>query len=215
MWELRYGGLVLESGPGRGEPAQVTACLREAARAAGLDALTAAPEREALLKRLAFLAERRPELPALDEAALADVLAELCEGRRSFAELRAAEPLRWLAARLGPDGERLLAQAAPEHVTLPGGRRCEVHYERRQPPWIQSRLQDFFGMRQGPEVAGVPLVLHLLAPNKVAVSVTSDLQSFWQSAYVRERKALQRRYPKHAWPEDPASASPPRPGKVR
>ena len=66
-------------------------------------------------------------------------------------------------------------------------------------------------MEDGPRVADgrVPLVLHLLAPNRRAVQVTTDLRGFWQRAYQDQRRALMRRYSKHSWPEDPASAEPP------
>ena len=41
----------------------------------------------------------------------------------------------------------------------------KVHYEAGQPPWVASRLQDFFGMRDTPRIAGsaVPLVIRLCA----------------------------------------------------
>jgi ATP-dependent helicase HrpB len=82
-----------------------------------------------------------------------------------------------------------------------------------RPPWIESRLQDFFGMAEGPRLAGgrVPLVLHLLAPNQRAVQVTSDLAGFWERHYPALRRELMRRYPRHAWPEDPLRAQPPAP----
>ncbi|HEY6556046.1 MAG TPA: ATP-dependent helicase C-terminal domain-containing protein, partial [Polyangiaceae bacterium] len=78
---------------------------------------------------------------------------------------------------------------------------------------IASRLQDFFGMQSTPRIARgrVPLTVHLLAPNQRAVQVTSDLESFWQKHYPELRRALMRRYPKHAWPEDGATAEPPAP----
>ena len=77
-----------------------------------------------------------------------------------------------------------------------------VHYEANQPPWIASRLQDFFGMRETPAVArgAVPLVVRLLAPNQRPVQVTSDLAGFWERLYPQVRKELSRRYPKHDWP---------------
>jgi ATP-dependent helicase HrpB len=56
----------------------------------------------------------------------------------------------------------------------------------------------------------VPLTLHLLAPNQRAVQVTSDLPGFWDRHYPSIRRELCRRYPRHAWPEDPRTASPPR-----
>jgi ATP-dependent helicase HrpB len=80
-----------------------------------------------------------------------------------------------------------------------------VNYETGKPPWIESRLQDFFGMETGPVIAGgrAPLVLHLLAPNHRPVQVTTDLAGFWQRVYPQARKELSRRYPRHAWPEEP------------
>ena len=88
--------------------------------------------------------------------------------------------------------------------------RVAVHYEVDRPPWIEARIQDFFGVSSGPSVAGgrVPLVLHLLAPNDRAVQVTTDLARFWQEHYPSQRKELSRRYPRHHFPEDPLSARP-------
>ena len=65
-----------------------------------------------------------------------------------------------------------------------------IHYERGQAPWIESRLQDFFGMRAAPRIlAGrLPLTLHLLAPNQRAVQVTTDLAGFWERHYPAIRK---------------------------
>jgi ATP-dependent helicase HrpB len=78
---------------------------------------------------------------------------------------------------------------------------------------VQSRLQDFFGLRDGPRLGEQPLVLHLLAPNQRAVQVTTDLAGFWQRHYPELRRQLMRRYPRHAWPEDPLVARPPAPGR--
>jgi ATP-dependent helicase HrpB len=88
-----------------------------------------------------------------------------------------------------------------------------VAYERDKPPFIASRLQDFFGMRDTPTLCRgrQPLTLHLLAPNQRAVQVTSDLDGFWKRHYPTLRRELMRRYPKHAWPEDGATATPPAP----
>jgi ATP-dependent helicase HrpB len=103
-------------------------------------------------------------------------------------------------------------------VSLQGGRRLEVHYEAGgRAPWVESRLQDFFGMTDGPSIGGgrVKLVLHLLAPNKQAVNVTSDLAGFWDRLYPATRRELCRRYPRHAWPEDPRTAEAPKHGRAR
>jgi HrpA-like RNA helicase len=73
------------------------------------------------------------------------------------------------------------------------------------PPWIASRLQDFFDMRHSPRIGSdrTPLVLHLLAPNQRAVQTTTDLAGFWERLYPQVRRELMRRYPKHTWPERP------------
>lgn len=209
--ELRYMGLLIERTPRRTLPAEASALLREAALAAGPERLVSDPEAlQGLVARTAFAAGHAPELTALDEATVRTVLAELCEGRTSFAELRSADLLGHLLARCGGGA---LDRLAPTHVTLPGGRRAQVHYEPGKPPWLASRLQDFFGMSRGPALAGgkVPVVLHLLAPNGRAEQITTDLAGFWERHYPEVRKALMRRYPRHAWPEDPRTAAPPTP----
>ena len=99
----------------------------------------------------------------------------------------------------------LLSRLAPTRIRLPGGRQTKVHYEPGKPPWIASRLQDFFGMRETPRVGDgkVPVVVQLLAPNNRPVQTTTDLAGFWERLYPQLRKELGRRYPKHKWPEDP------------
>ena len=83
-------------------------------------------------------------------------------------------------------------RSRPERIRLPGGRQVRVHYEPGQPPWIASRLQDFFGMRETPAVArgAVPLVVRLLAPNQRPVQMTTDLAGFWQRLYPQVRKEV-------------------------
>jgi len=123
-------------------------------------------------------------------------LSELCRGRTSFAELASAG----LLAALRPPR---LGETAPERLRLATGREVAVHYEAGKPPWIESRLQDFFGVAQTPRVNGIPVVVHLLAPNRRPVQVTTDLAGFWERLYPQVRRELSRRYPKHKWPEKP------------
>ena len=119
---------------------------------------------------------------------------------------------RWLAS-LPAAVARLLREEVPERIRLAGGRVVPVNYEAGKPPWIESRLQDFFGTPTGPSICKgrVRLTLHLLAPNRRAVQVTSDLASFWRQHYPTIRRELCRRYPRHPWPEDGATATPPAP----
>jgi ATP-dependent helicase HrpB len=196
--EIRYDGLSLDLSRGPADPAdpRVAGLLAQALKDRPLDDIPAR-----FLARLAFLRRHRPEL-ALPEDLLGPLLAGACAGRTS---LREVQDVDWPAAlRQGFPAEtlRLLDAWAPEAIQLPKGRPTRVHYE-DDPPWIASRLQDFWGLKKGPAVAGgaVPLVLHLLAPNLRALQVTTDLAGFWQRAYLELRPGLARRYPKHHWPE--------------
>ena len=194
---------------------QAAKVLAEAALQAGLQRF-AEPERLTnFLNRVSFLAASFPEagIPTLNDDDVTAAWVALCEGLRSFAELRAAAGkgglLEALRARLTNNQQRLLAQHAPESISIAGRRQVTIHYEQDQapprPPWIAARLQDFFGMRETPRIANgrVALVLHLLAPNQRPVQVTSDLAGFWTRHYPAIRKELSRRYPRHSWPENP------------
>jgi ATP-dependent helicase HrpB len=213
---LLYGDLVLEEKRApKVDPEKAAALLAEAALARGVRSFGQDGGVDAVLARLAFLAKTFPEsgIAAPGEETLRRALAELCQGRRSFAELREAGLEAALLAQLEPAQRGLLEKMAPERVTLPGGRSVRVEYEPDKAPHIESRLQDFFGMATGPTVAGgrVALVLHLLAPNQRAVQVTTDLAGFWERHYPALRRELGRRYPRHSWPEDPRTARPPEP----
>lgn len=209
--ELRYDGVLLESAPREPSPEEAAEALAEAALAVGAHRFADPPEAlEELTRRLAFARRFDESLPELDEARLETILRSLCEGRASFAELRDAKLLDWVRAELGASTLATVDRLAPTSVSIPGRKRVPVHYEVERPPWIASKLQDFFGAEDGPRIAGgrEPLLLHLLGPNRRAVQITTDLAGFWERHYHEVRKELRRRYPKHAWPDDPLSAEP-------
>lgn len=212
--ELRYHGLLLEATPLKKLPPAASDLLRDAALAAGPARFVNDPDAlHGLAARTTFVAEHVPEFPTLADADLRAALVDLCDGRSSFAELRAADLQSTVLAKVASAHAGALERMAPTHVQLPGGRRLAVHYEPGKPPWVASRLQDFFGLARGPTVAAgrIPVVLHLLAPNGRAEQVTTDLAGFWDRHYPDLRRSLMRRYPRHAWPEDPRTAAPPAP----
>jgi len=212
---LVFGSLVLDEGEGKGEAARKAAVaylLKEAGKA-GLADFCGEGQPDRYLARRAFILQGRPprqaqgglspdlELPGEDE--LWAVVAEIAaSGANSFEAIRAADPLRLLMEKF-PQTRKLLEDMTPTKLRLPSGRETSIHYEPGQPPWVASRLQDFFGLRQAPSVAGQRLTVHLLAPNQRPQQVTQDLQGFWEREYPRVRKELMRKYPRHAWPEDP------------
>ncbi len=212
---LSYQQLVLDEKrlPSGGDDAAARV-LYENARARGASAFVDGDALDSLSGRVAFVRAHFPEL-ALPELDVDAALRALCQGRVSFAELKEASIADAIAESLDGKQRRELAELAPPRVTLPGGRAVKVHYPPGQAPFIESRLQDFFGLKVGPSVGRgrVQLTLHLLAPNQRAVQVTSDLAGFWERHYPALRRELGRRYPRHSWPDDPATATPaaPRP----
>lgn len=164
-------------------------------------------ELERWLARVALVAAKDPSLVSLDDAHVRAALVAMCEGRSSLAELEGDDLVRHLAGA-HPKEAAAAARLAPERVTLASGRAARVEYERGRAPFVASYLQDFFGMREGPQIAGAPAVLHLLAPNKRAVQVTTDLAGFWERHYPSVRKELMRKYPRHAWPTDTSAPVP-------
>jgi ATP-dependent helicase HrpB len=210
--QLTYDGLPIDDqrdveGARRAGPAAAAVLAREAL-AAGIDQFV---DKDALAQwraRVALAARLAPgsRLVAPTDEALGQVIARACEGAISFDELRKLGLLDLLDAQLG-DARALVDRLAPTHLKLPRRGRAPIHYELDQPPWIASRMQDFFGLARAPTVGDgqVPLVLHLLAPNQRPVQVTTDLPGFWVKHYPALRKQLMRRYPKHAWPENPAA----------
>jgi ATP-dependent helicase HrpB len=215
---LTYRGLTLdETRNPKSVSREASAVLASEAMAQGVHTFAPEGELDSLLGRVAFLRDQGHDVPAMDVAFAQAKLRELCEGKRCLREVHDEGLIEALRACFSHTQVQRLERFAPRSVRLPGGRELRIHYEPGKPPWGASRLQDFFGMVDGPRVAEgrVAVTLHLLAPNQRAVQVTSDLAGFWAQHYPKLRTQLCRRYPKHAWPEDGRAARPPAPGKLR
>jgi ATP-dependent helicase HrpB len=102
--------------------------------------------------------------------------------------------------------QQALDSLAPSKINVPSGSSIAIEYlANGESPILSVRLQEVFGMADTPTVNNgkVKLVMHLLSPGFKPVQVTSDLKSFWNNTYFEVKKELKRRYPKHAWPDDP------------
>jgi ATP-dependent helicase HrpB len=212
---MRWGALLLEETRAAATPSEETqAVLFRAARTDPARFLRS-ESALSLAARVALLGEHFPDagFSADPAVALEQALLAACASAISFAELDRADLPSLFVAGLSSEQRRLLERETPERVALGSGRSVQVRYEAGKPPYIESRLQDFFGAAEGPRIVGgrVPLTLHLLAPNQRAVQVTTDLAGFWQRHYPTIRRELMRRYPRHAWPEDGRTATPPAP----
>ena len=211
---MLYDGLVLSEQRAQPDPEKAAVVLAQAAVASGVEKFCDPAALANVIARVKFVRDGLPdpELPDLGGDGLRQLIEKLCLGKSSFKELREADVLGEMLYTLTQEQRAKLEKFAPESVGLPAGRRLKINYEPAKPPWVESRLQDFFGMKIGPTVMGgrVPLVLHLLAPNLRAVQVTADLAGFWTRVYPELRRELGRRYPRHSWPEDPHVVTPPR-----
>lgn len=216
-----WDGLVLDTVPVALPSERKVAETLAAAAASRLDRVLPPGESfTGFLTRVRCLREWMPQmqLPAFDYDQLRALLPDLCQGRRTFAELREAPWIDFLKGRFTHVQLQALDRETPERLQVPSGSRIALRYEPGRLPVLAVRIQELFGLAATPRIAGgrVPVLLHLLAPNMRPQQVTDDLESFWANTYPKIRNELRRRYPKHAWPEDPRTAEPQRrPGRKR
>ncbi|WP_327655129.1 ATP-dependent helicase HrpB [Streptomyces sp. NBC_00483] len=198
-------------------PGLVRGALLEGLRREGLGLLRWSRDAVALRERLAFLRRHVGEpWPDVSDDALHARVDEWLEPELSAARRRAdlgridaGEALRRLLPWAGGHAARL-DELAPERLGVPSGSRVRLDYSDPEQPVLAVKLQEMFGLRETPRVAGVPVLVHLLSPAGRPAAVTADLASFWGDGYRSVRADLRGRYPKHPWPEDPAAAEPTR-----
>ncbi len=204
---FKYGQLVLDEKPlsPRDFGLEAQDILFKEALAAGPSAYCDPEELAAFLNRIKFVGGRAKGFHEFSQKLMEETLQKLCLGCRGFEDLKTSGYVAALKANLPSKDQVLLEKLAPSSVSLSLNRRMIVHYEEGKAPWGESRIQDFFGLKHGPTVAGgeVPVVLHLLSPARRPVQVTSDLAGFWKNHYPQIRKELSRKYPRHKWPENP------------
>ena len=99
-------------------------------------------------------------------------------------------------------------RALPSHFVAPTGSRVAIDYAAEGGPAIEVRVQELYGLDRHPSVANgrIPLVLVLLSPAHRPIQTTRDLPGFWRGSWRDVAKDMRGRYPRHPWPDDPASA---------
>ena len=214
----RLGALVLASevltAP---DPDRLAAAVLDGIGLHGLGLLPWTPAIDSWRARVAFLcrletaADGASDWPDLSDAALLATrevwLRPHLAGCTRAGHLKRLDLQSILEARLDWRQRRLLDELAPGHLTVPSGSRLPLDYS-GECPTLAVRLQEMFGARETPAVAGgkVPVLLHLLSPAHRPVQVTRDLAGFWSGGYHQVKADLKGRYPKHPWPDDPLTA---------
>ena len=216
--ESRVGQLAVSTQPLSDVPREeIVRVLCEAARKEGTSMLDFSDEVQDLQRRVAAVAAWHPELelPNLSTETVLDRAPEWLPpfiGKASTtAELKRIDLCEALWSLLDWPKQQAVDRLAPSHITVPTGSRIRVEYRQgADAPVVRVRLQECFGLLDTPRVddGRRPVLMELLSPGFKPVQLTADLRSFWEGTYFEVRKELKRRYPKHAWPEDPLSADP-------
>jgi ATP-dependent helicase HrpB len=219
----RLGAIALAEQPLAVTPGEATAkALVAAIMRAGLDRLPWTKALRQWRDRVQFLRRAEgSEWPDLSDDALAATagtwLTPLVMDKTGIGDVTASEFDAALQNLLPYNLRRRLETEAPTHFDAPSGSRVPIDYEAEEGPKLAIRVQELFGLSRHPAIAGgrVPLVIELLSPAHRPVQVTRDLPQFWRGSYAAVRSEMRGRYPRHPWPEDPASAEATRRAKPR
>jgi ATP-dependent helicase HrpB len=210
--EWRIGTHLLDSKPLQGDLQRTQQVLCEAAVKEGRSMFDFSDDVANLQRRIATVQAWHPELelPDLSTDAFLARAAEwlpLYAGKASSAaQLRKIDLCAVIWGLLSYEQQQAVDRIAPASLVIPSGKRIRLEYRQgADAPVLRARLQECFGLHDTPRVdlGKRPVLMELLSPGFKPVQLTSDLASFWSSTYFEVRKELRRRYPKHAWPENP------------
>ena len=206
--ERRLGAIRLSSGPdGDADPAAIAAALLDGVRTHGLALLPWGEGAAALRQRAAFAGV------ALDDATLLarldDWLPPLLADRRRLDAIAAGALHEALLGLLTWEDRQRIDRIAPSHFTSPAGSSHAIDYAAEGGPRVELRVQALFGLADHPTIGAerVPLVLSLTSPAGRPIQTTRDLPGFWAGSWSAVAKEMRGRYPRHPWPDDPASAA--------
>jgi ATP-dependent helicase HrpB len=209
---VRIGELVVQATDIAANPALVRQALMDEVCRAGVGILPWGDEARRLRARVAFLRRREDRWPDLSDEGLTvrldEWLGPLLAERANLSALDDATLEAGLRALIPWELVRRLEVEAPWRWTAPTGSSHVVDYDAEGGPRVRVRVQELFGLKAHPIVAGEPLALALLSPAHREIQVTRDLPGFWAGSWADVRKEMRGRYPRHPWPEDPANAPP-------
>lgn len=212
----RLGAITLVSVPQAVAPDHATApLLADGIAGLGIDRLPWSKAQMQMRDRVGFLTPTAPQdWPDLCDAALAitvrEWLAPHLSDKTKLAEIGADDLATALDTLLPWDLRQRLGREAPTHFTAPTGNAHAIDYEGPGKPALHIRVQELFGLKTHPAIAKgrLPLTLHLLSPAHRPIQITRDLPGFWVGSWAAVKADMRGRYPRHPWPDDPASAQP-------
>ncbi|RYY23569.1 MAG: ATP-dependent helicase HrpB [Sphingomonadales bacterium] len=205
--ERRLGSIRLSSGPDSNASSdEIEAALLEGVRTHGLELLPWSGGADTLRTRAAYAG-----VEALsDEALLAtldDWLPGVLAGKRRLDAIEPGALTEALQNLAGWDAMRAIDKTAPARFESPAGSSHAIDYAAEAGPTVELRPQALFGLATHPMVGSTPLVLSLTSPAGRPIQTTRDLPGFWAGSWAAVAKEMRGRYPRHPWPDDPASAA--------
>ena len=212
----RLDQIVLQSAPRAVSPGpEVSAALAAGIAQIGVARLPWTKSQTQLRERLAFLiAAGMDDLPDLSNDALGARVAGWLEpyltGKTRLDDIGADDLAAALDALVPWSLRQRLDAEAPMQFEAPTGNRVAIDYDGPQAPSVHIRVQELFGLKAHPAIAGGrrPLTLHLLSPAHRPIQITRDLPGFWAGSWSAVKTDMKGRYPRHVWPDDPANAAP-------
>ncbi len=140
-------------------------------------------------------------------ANLDDWLAPALDGARRLRDISPDALVGGLQGLAGWDAMQRIDRIAPRWFETPAGTRHEIDYGGADPK-VAVRAQAVFGLDSHPHVGDPPrpLLLELTSPAGRPIQATRDLPAFWRGSWADVAKDMRGRYPRHPWPDDPASA---------
>ena len=211
----RFGAVRLSSGPDPAPDWQaIEQALLDGVRQHGLDLLPWDERARQLRARATFAHAVDASISPLDNNLLIERLEEwltpLLAGKRRLGDIAPAMLVSALEQLLGHEAKRKLDWLAPAEFISPAGSRNSIDYSAEGGPVVEVRAQALFGLSTHPAIANgaVPLVLAITSPAGRPIQTTRDLPGFWAGSWRDVAKDMRGRYPRHAWPDDPAAALP-------
>lgn len=211
----RLGAIILDETPlPRPTGEKAARALAQGVRELGLAALPFSKEAAQLRARIGFLARSIGEpWPNTSDEALIEKLDDwfipFQSDCRSFDDIRSQSLIDGLMALVPHTSTRELGRLAPTHFEAPTGNRHAISYDGEE-PMLTIRVQELFGLKTHPSIAGgkLPLLLELTSPAHRPIQTTRDLPGFWAGSWKDVRAEMRGRYPRHPWPEEPWNAAP-------
>ncbi len=106
--------------------------------------------------------------------------------------------------------QQLLQELFPTHYIAPTGTKVMIKYDLDNPPIIAIRIQEVYGEKQSLIVAKgqLPVVMELLSPAMRPIQKHTRSRYFLGRKLYTSTKEMKGRYPKHLWPDSPATTAP-------